>query len=650
MKRFLFTMMTACIAAVMTASTVNYTADNTSIFKNPERGFITEFTRVVTPSEPYCVKGREAELMEYYANRDQMTLILVLYYLDNYKDNPVIPQEILDAFDEDMQVLRELGMKTILRFAYTEDYNDGTIGYDAPLSIVQSHIDQYKSHWQANADVIYVFQAGFVGAWGEWYFTSNFGNMENKINASRRALVDALLAAVPADRCIQLRTPLFKTSYLGSTDPLTAEEAYQNTPKARLAHHNDAVLENEGNLGTYVDEATQKPYIAQETFYVPIGGESCILDADVAAVNASYDATIAELSNLHWTFIQSGYSPVVTEPWRKNGTLEELNRRLGYRYQLVSGRYSDEVEEGGKLSVKLQIRNAGFAPLYNERPAYIVLKNGDQMYRLRLKTDPRTWRPNGEVAQIEEQLALPNAIPAGTYELYLFMPDAYSSLESDPRYSVRFANPDVWDEITGMNNLNATVIIKEATTPPPSPGEAVLLPATLNKANVDVYSEDMTWYESDYFDLGPEDALNTSRWAEWKVELRYPGEYIVSVRGYCANGHAFGVQLLGETETPVAQYTTSDHWDTGEQDYTEETKWNLSAVTKGTYRLRVSNVMEWGQPKLLSLTLGYVGELPTSMDAQPMPSSEGKIYDLLGRSVPASYHGVVITDGQKMIR
>lgn len=458
----------AVSAAVCTldAKTVTYTPDNSAIFLNPERGFLTEFDHVVTKKKPHCVKGKEQELKDNYINKDQVSLLLVLYYLDNFKNTATLPAEVLNAFDEDMQVLRNLGMKAILRFAYTEDYS-GEIGHDAPLSVVRNHVAQYKSHWEANTDVIFVFQAGFVGTWGEWYYTDHYGNKDNVTNESRRAVVDTLLAAVPTNRCIQMRTPLFKTSYIGSTDPLTAEEAYQNTPKARLAHHNDAFLENDNNLGTYVDTTTEKPYIAQETLYVPIGGESCILDPDVAAVNASPEATLAEMSRLHWTFIQNSYSKVVTDPWRENGTFNELNRRLGYRYQLVSGTYSDEVEPGSPLSVQMQIRNTGFAPLYNERPAYIVLKdtgNPSSTVRLELASDPRRWLPNGAVTTINEQLTVPVTVPDGTYELYLYLPDHSDKLSADPRYAVRFANTDVWDAETGMNRLNATVTVASPAT------------------------------------------------------------------------------------------------------------------------------------------------------------------------------------------
>ena len=646
-------MLAVLVAAALSAGTVNYTADNTSIFQNPERGFITMIGGHLSESNPYGVKGQESTL-ENHMSKDKISIVLVHYYLDNYRTTATIPDKVLNGFDEDMKVLRQKGMKAIIRFSYAEGTYYKSSGEesakDATLDIVKSHINQYKSHWQANADVIFVFQAGIVGAWGEWYYTDNFGNKQDKMNTSRKAVVDALLAAVPSDRMIQLRTPLFKTSYMGDTKALTSEEAFTGTPRARLGQHNDAFLYDYDNMGTYTDTAKQKPWLAQETLYVPIGGETDITDVNKAKVWATYDKTIAEMSRLHWTFIQSGYATQTTNWWRENGTFDELNRRMGYRYQLVSGTYGEQATAGGKLSVKMQIRNAGFAPLYNERPAYIVLKNGSKTYKMKLKSDPRRWLPNGVVTTVDEQLTVPSNVPSGTYQLYLYLPDAYASIASDARYAIRFANSDIWESSTGMNKLNASVTVTGGQAPP-EPEDGVVLPATLNKENVEAYCSDMTWYNTDYFDFGPNDAENLDRWAEWKVVLRYPGEYIISEKGYYPNGHNYSLQLLDDG-TEVSSYTTEPTWDSEEQTITQDAKWNLNAVAQGTYTLRVKNATAWGQPKLQSLTLEYDGELPVTEAVEMIGNDafSNQAYDLLGRPVDDSYQGIVIRNGKKTLQ
>ena len=632
MKRISLVLCTVWMTTALFAGTVNYTADNNTIFANPERGFITMLTEHLSESAPYAVVGEESTLDQKKKN-EKMSIVLVHYYLTNFKTSAKLPDAVLNGFDADMQVLRDKGMKAIVRFSYAKGtYGSGKSesATDASLDIVKQHLAQYKPHWDANADVIFVFQAGIVGAWGEWYYSDNFGNQTSHMNDARCALIDTLLKTVPSDRGIQIRTPLFKTEYLEylgvSKSALTASEAYQNTAKARLGHHNDAFLYHADNMGTYQDTAKQKPYIAQETLYVPVGGETDIEDPTQAAEEASFDATIAEMSRMHWTFIQSGFSEVVTDMWRANGTFDELNRRMGYRFQLVKGTYSEQVAQGNKISLNLQIRNNGFAPLYNERHAYLVLKNGTKTYSLPIASDPRSWLPNGVLTTVNEQILVPSTVPTGTYQLYLHLPDAYSTLASDPRYAVRFANTGVWDEETGMNALNASLeVTAKSVDPDPepyTPGEPVLLPATLNKANVNAYSDNMTWYNNDFFDFGPEDAQNTDRWAEWKVELRYPGNYIVSVNGSYPNGHQWQLSLL---ESGAKDYPLPATWEQGEVTEIGNASWNLTSVSKGTYTLRVQNIMGWGQPKLKSITLNYDGELPTAVVYTPDTKQAKKV-------------------------
>ena len=644
MKKIYLTLLCLSLCAFMHAASVTYTADNTSIFPNPERGFITMLTGNLSQSKPYGVKGKESSLSA-HANNDKGSIVLVHYYLKNFRSTTTLPAAVLNGFDEDMAVLRSKGMKAIIRFSYA-DRDENDTAEDAPFNIVQSHINQYKSHWQANADVIFCFQAGIIGAWGEWYYTSNYGNHATTTNNARRQVVDALLDAVPADRCIQLRTPLFKTSYIGNTTPLNASEAWQNTPKARLGHHNDAFLYHADNMGTYTDTAKQKPYLAQETLYVPIGGESDITDASQAQTEASRNATVAEMSRLHWTFIQSGYSTVVTNMWRNNGTFDELNRNMGYRYQLVSATLPDHVTAGAKADISIKIKNVGYAPLYNERPAYIVLKIGNTSYKIKLQSDPRTWLPNGVVTTINERITIPANLPSGTYQLYLYLPDKYASIADNPAYAVRFANSGVWEASTGMNKLNATVTVTGESEPPTPIGDAVLLPATLNKTNVTSYSDNMTWYNTDYFDFGPDDAANLDRWAEWNVYLRFPGEYNISMVGYYPNGHEWQMELLN---SGASTFGTERTWTQG--DMTENGVWDLSGVEQGTYTLRVRNVFEWSRPKLQSMTLQYNGVLPSTELIEKTESPlNGQAYDLLGRPVDSNYHGIVIQNNKKRIQ
>lgn len=456
------------------AGVVTYTPDDISVFPNPERGFTEELggETMLTDSKNHVV---QAEADWYFdtedpenAERKNQSLVMLMYYLGNYKSKD-LSENILTGFDEDMQILRDKGFKCVLRFAY--DWKSKT---DATLTWVKRHIAQLKPHLAKNADVIYVLEAGFVGRWGEWYYSSNFGNETQHLNDNRRAVVEAMLDACPANRFLLVRYSMIKSEYLGSTshpdtEPLTADEAFSGSVRARIGHHNDAFLNSYGNDGTYAsskksDDPAVRQYIAQETLYVPNGGETNVESSSLSKTVAKYDTTMAELRRYHWSFCGSTYAEPVTGTWRKNGTFEEMERKLGYRYQLISATLPEKGTAGQQTQIRIQLRNTGFAPLYNERHAYIVLRDESKTYSIALQSDPRRWLPNDAVTTIEETITLPADIPAGTYRLYLHMPDASASLADDPRYAVRFANTDVWDAATGMNSLHASLVITDSAS------------------------------------------------------------------------------------------------------------------------------------------------------------------------------------------
>lgn len=455
----------ACLwAGALTAGVINYQADDETVFSNPERGFTDQLGGEValTDSKNHVVQPEEEWYWDTedqnYEDRKNQSLVMLMYYLKNYKTKD-LSDKILQGFDEDMQILRNHGFKCVLRFAY-----DWGSKNDASLQWVQRHATQLKPYLAANADVIYVMEAGFVGQWGEWYYSSNFGNETQKMNDNRKAVLTAVLDACPADRFVLTRYPLIKIGYMGDENTLTPAQAHNGSVRARIGHHNDAFLADWGNDGTYGrdgdgpdDDPVLRRYVSTETLYVPNGGETNVENSSRASIVAQHDTTIAELSRFHWSFCGSEYAQAVTNKWRNNGTFAEMEKRLGYRFQLKQGSYPAQAAKGGTMPIQITLVNKGFAPMYNYRPVYLVLKNAQHTYSLPLQTDPRKWTAEAGSITINEAPALPATMAEGTYQMYLHLPDAYESLASDPRYSVRFANQNVWDPNTGMNDLGTTV-------------------------------------------------------------------------------------------------------------------------------------------------------------------------------------------------
>jgi len=133
--------------------------------------------------------------------------------------------------------------------------------------------------------------------------------------------------------------------------------------------------------------------------------------------------------------------------------MNTIRRSLGYRLTLKESSLPPTIRAGGALSLNIRLSNDGFASMFNPRPMFIVLQNQSNHYEILVTTvDPRRWLA-GQEHTAAINVNLPANIQPGTYTLGLWLPDAYTSLRSNPAYSVRFANTNVWDAATGVNIL-----------------------------------------------------------------------------------------------------------------------------------------------------------------------------------------------------
>ncbi|TDU88082.1 uncharacterized protein DUF4874 [Kribbella voronezhensis] len=416
----------------------------TDNFANPERGLYhhtgdcdkTDFSLATLQS---------------YRTSQGISLVMCIFYLAEYK-NSAIAQSALDHLQQQLATVRAAGLKVVLRFAYTTS----TSGDDASLSRVQSHLDQLAPYLSSNKDVIAVMQAGFIGAWGEWYYTQNFGNagvISATDWANRKAVTDKVLSVLPSDRMIQLRTPKLKRT-LYSTSPVASGQAYNGSALSRVGHHNDCFLASADDFGTYENTSVEYPYLQSDTTYVPMGGETCGTNPP----RSSCPTALTELAQFHWSYLNTDYEPNVLNSWSTGGCLADITKRLGYRFTLQNGTFPTTATRGGSLPVTINLHNDGFTTPYNPRSAELVLRNTSTgaVQRLALNTDPRRWTA-GSTTTISQTLTIPAGLPTGSYALLLNLPDP--QLSSRPEYSVRFANQSTWEPATGMNSLLRTITV-----------------------------------------------------------------------------------------------------------------------------------------------------------------------------------------------
>ncbi len=431
-------------AAVDYGVTANFSASDADI-PNPERGFYR-----------WTWAGLDAvtsaDMKDAYSKGYR--LVYSLLRLDSYRSSS-LPDSLLSQLDASFAAARSNGVKLIIRAAY--NYPEDETGYqnaqDASLAQVQAHLAQLAPVFTRNADVIAFVQAGFIGAWGEWHTSSN--NLLG--STSRTAVRDALLAAVPPSRFVQIRY----ASYLMDWTPTLPALSSVLAGNYRLGMHNDCFLASDTDVGTYSDSAatraTQRSYVASMSGLAPFGGETCNpADESGAVARTSCDDILAEGARYHLSYLNDEYyRPLFHENWTTNACMDTVRRKMGYRLQLLKASHPASVAAGASLPVSLTVQNAGWARAFNPRGVRVLLRNRSSLVVTQIDAtgaDPRSWLP-GESSVAALAATVPATLAAGTYDLLIAFPDPL--LASDVRYAIRPANADnssagqAWDAALG---------------------------------------------------------------------------------------------------------------------------------------------------------------------------------------------------------
>ena len=490
--------LTARIALGQGFATNTYTV-STEDFANPERGFYIQVdsyasapSAVPSTLANYRINGKSSPGNTYTA---RISLLLRLFYLDTFVDAP-ISVSFLNAIQADFDSIRAQGCKAVVRFAYNKDQIRPFAEPSKPR--ILSHIDQLKPLFKRNADVIAVLQQGLIGAWGEGYYTDVFytGGQATVQNWNDRIeILNALLAALPAERMIQVRIPQIKQKFVygptapTSSAPLSPAQAFSGSGPARIGFHNDCYLADSTDMGTFSDYdygggtsaqdiINLRNYLALETRFTPMGGETCVVNPPTDDCASAGGGADTDMAFAHYSFLNQSYNANVNNDWVVQGCIEEIKLRLGYRLQLVSARFRTEAQPGQALPLTLEFQNAGFAAPYNPRGLELVLRHtvsGQKFFaELSRDTDVRWWSP-GTNHVLNTQLALPPDLPTGSYQVLLNLPDAAPSLYAMIPYSVRLANVNalsgggtvlgtVWEPATGYHDLRQTLTINTTAT------------------------------------------------------------------------------------------------------------------------------------------------------------------------------------------
>jgi hypothetical protein len=437
-------------------------------FPNPERGLHGLMQSFRPGAGP-----RDFPLTNFASllRQERVTLVHLPYLLDQFLDAPLSPAA-LEAINQEFRTVRDEGLKVIPRFSYTWPTEFHPLDYPEPqadFDRVLGHIDQLAQVLRTNGDVIAFMEVGFVGPWGEWHHsTTGLVNPDWTTNERSAQIVERVLWALPDTRAAALRMPYHKQQMFGMA-PLTDEQAFNKSNQARIGAHNDCFLENETDGNTYyrpdgkpplpsIIEA-QKAYLNQDNRFVPQSGESCGAD-ERARPFIQCDNALRELARMHWSTLNRVSHPDVIRLWKEQGCFSEIQRRLGYRFRLISAELPNEARVGEPITVTFTITNDGWAAPYNPRAALVVFRHAvsGRVFTLDVPYDVRRWGP-GEVITVPVSGRVPAAAELGEYQVLLNFPDPEPTLYTRPEYSIRLANEGVWETRTGSNVLPARITI-----------------------------------------------------------------------------------------------------------------------------------------------------------------------------------------------
>lgn len=389
------------------------------------------------------------------ANGDPMPVSVAFTYirLSDFRNAP-ISADYLQRMRGRFDAARAAGIKLMLRAYYAFAIGEA----DAPVDRVVQHIGQLAPIFNDYNDVIMSVEGGFIGAWGEWHSSTN--NLTTSDN--RKKIVTALLAGVPKNRAIQLRYVRAISELYPNA--LSSDQAFSGSDQSRIGLHNDCFMANFHDAGTYswdlAPRQADQAYLEKISTYIPTIGETCQVGWPTDQ-RSDCPTTLAEMSRFHWSVISGNwYEPVIAR-WKSSGCLEEIKRRLGYRFRLVQAQVPEQLSRSDHLKLSFDVFNEGFATPVNAHNVQVILRNktSKAVVALSANTDPRRWTA-GKTTSVFLDLTLPSSLAAGDYDVLLNLPDPSPNLASRPEYSIRLANQNIWEANTGYNSLQASLKVQ----------------------------------------------------------------------------------------------------------------------------------------------------------------------------------------------
>lgn len=227
-------------------------------------------------------------------------------------------------------------------------------------------------------DFVCFVELGSIGHWGEWHTKYDEGIARIPSEEICREYVIPYLSAFPNAKILMRRPFSFVSEYgFGVYNDMTGEPDDTNTWLGWIQN---------GSIYKEAEQPMQLPACKDIWKTAPVGGEftSSIPMADM--LGTQLEQTLELLQQSHMTFIGPKCPIANDEEINYPEATQEILKNIGYRYGVTKAklRYN---KLSHKLTIKLELKNYGVAPMYFSWPVCLYFLSDDGKIQARYETD-----------------------------------------------------------------------------------------------------------------------------------------------------------------------------------------------------------------------------------------------------------------------
>lgn len=469
---------------------------------NPGRGFYYDLSAVVPVSgagalinASYVDNGLDSfdDALETWDGDDgwkdeRQSYVHVCFGLENFSakmggSDVALTSDALDSIKLTLDNLRSSKMTATIRFSYDLE----GVGYEEnrdvepSLNLVITHVGQIAAVVSDYLDCVYSLDTGMFGPWGEQHTTTLGNEYTPSSGYNYYTLIQKWLDSTPKDLNLLVRTPSiflnwynykYKTGY--TCDNI--DETPETEESARISCFNDGYMCDKEDCGTFLNREKEVKWLSTRNGMY--GGET--FTENVKNMYSTGARTVTEAFVTHTTHLNYFYDPQVIKKnsyntaWKQvkygvgldNALIDSLytdysyykyiENHLGYRLILRESQLS-QAKQGGKLYLKGEIENVGFAHVTTRKVVYIVLKCGDKTAYKPVNFDICSI---GSKQTVSYELSVDLPVDfVGDTKVYMKIASPFDPSESFTRRQIAFCNNgEVFYESLGANLLGSVSI------------------------------------------------------------------------------------------------------------------------------------------------------------------------------------------------